>query len=62
MLFFNTNYMYGISYHMRPSDKLMILAGGSWAIDLGGKYLGRNVNNPFSLDLFTEINATWTTI
>ena len=58
MLFFNTNYMFGVNYHMRPADNVMFLAGASWDIDLGGKYLGRNVNNPFSLDLFTDINAT----
>ena len=58
MLFFNTNYMYGLNYHMRPVENLMILAGGSWDIDLGGKYLGRNVNNPFSLDFFSDLNAT----
>ncbi|MHB9056287.1 MAG: DUF3316 domain-containing protein [Paludibacteraceae bacterium] len=58
MQFFNTNYMFGMNYHMRPADNLIFLAGGSWDIDLGGKYLGRNVNNPFSLDLYTDINAT----
>ncbi len=58
MLFFNANYMLGGNYHFRPADNLMILAGGSWDIDVGGKYLGRNINNPFSLDLYTNINAT----
>lgn len=58
MQFFNANYMFGMNYHMRPADNLIFLAGGSWDIDLGGKYLGRNVNNPFSLDLYTDINAT----
>lgn len=58
MQFFNVNYMFGVNYHFRPMDKLMVLAGGSWDIDVGGKYLARNVNNPFSLDLFTNLNAT----
>ncbi|NLO70253.1 MAG: DUF3316 domain-containing protein [Porphyromonadaceae bacterium] len=58
MLFFSTNYAFGINYHFRPIEKLMILAGGSWDINLGGKYLARNVNNPFSLDLYTNLNAT----
>lgn len=58
MLFFNTNYTFGVNYHFRPSQKLMILVGGSWDIDLGGKYISRNINNPFSLDLYTNINVT----
>lgn len=57
MLMFNGNYNLGLNYHIRPADKLMILIGGSWDIDLGGKYIGRNVNNPFSLDLYTNINV-----
>jgi len=58
MYFFNMNYSYGVNYHFRPAEKWMILVGGSWDIDLGGKYLGRNVNNPFSLDLYTDLNIT----
>ena len=58
MLFFNTNYMAGVNYHFRPAENLMFLAGASWDIGLGGKYLSRNVNNPFSLDLYTDLNAT----
>ena len=58
MLMFNGNYNLGLNYHIRPIEKLMVLIGGSWDIDLGGKYIGRNVNNPFSLDLYTNINAT----
>lgn len=58
MMFFNTNYSYGVNYHFRPKDNLMLLAGGNWDINVGGKYLARNVNNPFSLDLYTNLNAT----
>ncbi len=58
MQFFNVNYMFGVNYHFRPMENLMVLAGGGWDLDVGGKYLARNVNNPFSLDLFTNLNAT----
>ncbi len=58
MMFFNTNYMLGGNYHFRPIENLMILGGANWEFDLGGKYMSRNVNNPFSLDLYTNINAT----
>ncbi|MFV0390610.1 MAG: DUF3316 domain-containing protein [Paludibacteraceae bacterium] len=58
MYFFDVNYAFGINYHFRPFDRLTILAGGSWDVNFGGKYLARNVNNPFSLDLCTNLNAT----
>ncbi len=58
MLFFNTHFMLGGNYHFRPAENLMILGGGSWDLGVGGKYMGRNVNNPFSLDLYTNINVT----
>lgn len=58
MMFFNTNYSFGMNYHFRPANSLMLLTGGSWDINVGGKYLARNVNNPFSLDLHTNLNAT----
>ena len=58
MQFFNANYMFRLNYNLRPAEKLMFLLGGSADIDLGGKYLGRNINNPFSLDLYTNFNAS----
>lgn len=58
LLFFNTRFMLGGNYHFRPADNLMILGGSSWDLGVGGKYLRRNVNNPFSLDLHTNINIT----
>lgn len=58
MMFFNTNYSFGVNYHIRPANNLMLLLGGSWDLGVGGKYLSRNVNNPFSLDLHTGLNAT----
>jgi len=58
MLMFEGYYNLGINYHIRPFEKFMVLIGGSWDVDLGGKYISRNVNNPFSLDLYTNINAT----
>lgn len=58
MMFFNFNYSFGVNHHLRPIDNLMLLLGGSWDLGVGGKYLARNVNNPFSLDLYTGLNAT----
>lgn len=49
---------YGTHYHFRPAKNLQILAGGVWDIDLGFKGNLRNVNNPFSLDLATNINLS----
>ncbi|MFV0471206.1 MAG: DUF3316 domain-containing protein [Paludibacteraceae bacterium] len=58
MLFVNTNYDVSIHYRWRtPVDNLICLMGGSWDWNLGGKYISRNVNNPFSLDLYTNING-----
>ncbi len=58
MLMFNGNYNFGLNYHIRLHKNFLVLVGGSWDIDLGGKYISRNVNNPFSLDLYTNLNAT----
>ncbi len=58
MLFFGGNYDFGIHYHWQPSHDLTFLFGGSVDIGLGGKYIARNVNNPFSMDLYTNLNAS----
>ncbi|VBB48281.1 conserved exported hypothetical protein [uncultured Paludibacter sp.] len=61
MLFFNGNYDLGFHYHWRPVYNLTFQFGGSWDMDLGGKYISRNVNNPFSLDLYSNLNASAST-
>ncbi|MGC3977021.1 MAG: DUF3316 domain-containing protein [Paludibacteraceae bacterium] len=58
MLFLNGNYDLGFHYHWRSLPGLTLLLGGSWDVDLGGKYIARNVNNPFSLDIYSNINAS----
>lgn len=57
MLYANGNIDLGILYNIRPLKNIKIGVGGSWDMALGGKYIARNVNNPFSLDLFTDING-----
>lgn len=58
MLFFGGNYDFGIHYHWRPVHDLTFLFGGSVDAGLGGKYIARNVNNPFSLDLYGNLNVS----
>lgn len=58
MMLFNTNFSYGLNYHFRPLRNLMFLVGGNCEIDFGAKYLGRNVNNPISVNAFTNLNLT----
>lgn len=61
MFFFNGNYEFGYYYHYRPEKNLTCLFGTSWDVDLGGKYIARNINNPFSLDLYTDLNLSIST-
>lgn len=58
MMLFNTNFSYGLNFHFRPMHNLMLIAGGNCEIDFGAKYLGRNVNNPISVDAFSNLNLT----
>lgn len=51
---------WGVNYHFRVSPKLMLLAGGLWDAEIGLKELPRYVNNPFNMDLATNINVTGT--
>jgi len=48
----------GLSYHIRPKSGLQILLGGLWDLEGGLKLNDRNVNNPFNMDLATNLNAT----
>lgn len=52
------NYGWGMYYHIRPVANLQILAGGIADLDLGGKMVARNVNNPANADLAGNINAS----
>lgn len=59
MMYFNGSYNVGVHYHFRPTSNFTYLFGGSWDINLGGKYIARNVNNPLSLDFHTNINISF---
>ena len=58
MQYFGGNYDVGYHYNWRLLKNFTCLLGGSWDIYLGGKYIARNVNNPFSLDLSTHLNIS----
>ncbi len=58
MWMLNANYVYAMQRHFRPRKNTLLLVGGSGELDLGAKFISRNVNNPFSLDLYARINAS----
>ena len=58
MLYFGFDYAWGMHYHFRPLANLQILTGGFWDLDFGLKYNMRNVNNPFNMDLSTNLNLS----
>ncbi|PIF02453.1 MAG: hypothetical protein CR965_00850 [Paludibacter sp.] len=58
MLYFDTKITFGGNYHSIPFHNFHIAFGTGAEISLGGKYLARNINNPFSLDLYTGLNGT----
>jgi hypothetical protein len=51
-------YAFGIRYHYRPVDRLVIMPGGSLEADFGVRVNSRNVNNPVNLDIAGNLNAT----
>lgn len=51
-------YAFGIRYHYRPLDQLVILAGGAVEGDFGVRANSRNVNNPVNMDIAANLNAT----
>lgn len=53
---FNANY--GVHYRLKALKNLSFLLGASTDIDLGFKYLARNSNNPFNLDLSANLNLS----
>lgn len=58
MMYGGGNFGGGVHYHFRPVKNLQILTGGIWDVDLGLKMNLRNVNNPFNMDLSTNLNAS----
>lgn len=58
MLFLGLNFAWGMHYHFHPIANMQILTGGLWDIDFGFKYNTRNVNNPFNMDLSTNLNLS----
>jgi hypothetical protein len=51
---------WGMQYHIRPKDKLMLTAGANVEGEFGYRMNSRNVNNPVSFDLATNLNGTFT--
>lgn len=58
MLFAGINYGWGANYHFKVSKQFLILAGGLWDFDFALKEVPRNQNNPFNMDLATNLNLT----
>lgn len=53
------NYAWGMHYHLRPARNLQLLIGGIADMDIGGKFLGRNVNRPANLDFATGLHLSF---
>jgi len=58
MTYMGANYSWGMHYHFRPVSGLILLAGGSWDLNVGFKNVARNVNNPGNVDLATNFNLS----
>ncbi|MCL1868720.1 MAG: DUF3316 domain-containing protein [Paludibacter sp.] len=50
------NANYGVHYRLNALQNLSFLLGTSADIDLGFRYLARNSNNPFNMDLAANLN------
>lgn len=48
------NFSGGIFRHFTPCKNLLLQIGGSGEMDFYAKYLSRNVNNPFNMDLSAD--------
>lgn len=51
------NLSWGMQYHYRKIDNLVVLAGAAMEGDYGFKMNSRNVNNPINLDIAFTLNA-----
>lgn len=58
LYFFDINFFGGMNKHYSLNNQLLWLLGGDLDVTIGGKYMPRNINNPFSLDLNSNINVT----
>jgi hypothetical protein len=58
MIYMDAKYDWGMHYHFRPMKGLVLMAGGSWDVDLGYKEVFRNINNPGNVDLATNLNLS----
>ena len=56
MLYLGGNANYGVNYRFNAFKNLSFLVGGSADIDLSIRYLARNSNNPFNMDLAANLN------
>jgi len=58
MLYLAAQYDYGVHRAFIAGEHWRFLVGTSVNIDVGGKYLARNTNNPVNLDLAANLNAS----
>jgi hypothetical protein len=58
MLYLGTEYGLGGYYHIKPLSDMQLLLGGVWDVNVGLKSVSRNVNNPYSLDIATNLNVS----
>lgn len=58
LLYFESNYQLGAYYNYRPNNCLQIMAGSVADIAIGSKYMPRNINNPYNIDLSTNLNIS----
>ncbi len=57
MLYLGARMILGGSYNYISFQNFHVAFGAGTEIGLAGKYLARNINNPFSLDLYTGLNG-----
>jgi hypothetical protein len=55
--YLGANTAYGVLYEYRDIDNIVLHAGGNVDVDFGMKIHSRNVNNPYSMDLATNLNG-----
>ncbi len=52
------DFAWGMHYHFRPARRLQLLAGGLLNGNIGSKINSRNVNNPFNIDFYSDIDIS----
>jgi hypothetical protein len=55
MIPFTFRYFFGVHRHFRPVENMNILVGAMVNMDLGGRFLMQNQNNPYSLNWNTNL-------